>query len=348
MGAELINYELEARLKNILKNKFTDERDLNEAFATLSTPEELSFYKEEEIDLMEIVLLNKDDKQTRLEKHVKDYFWILNNYLETTNLDIDYFKDQIKHTKKNDAEEFLAEIRDYQKTVRDTKKEIMEKLGLNKNEVKIVELLGEAIIFQDVRKKHNLKASYYLEEFLKEFSKRKDISVRDLKWLLPEELEKSEGLKDIIAKRKHITVLNCNKEKIDVKVQNYASKINKDLNKAEFEKSANIQGTVACTGKERYFRGVAKIIMSPKEGDKLKEGEILVTSMTTPDFVSCMKKAGAIITDIGGVTCHAAVVSREFGVPCIVGTGNATKSIKDGDILDLHNLRGVVKITSKS
>lgn len=56
------------------------------------------------------------------------------------------------------------------------------------------------------------------------------------------------------------------------------------------------------------------------------------------------EKAGAIVADIGGVTCHAAVVSRKFGIPCIIGTGNATKIIKDGDILELHNLRGTVKI----
>ncbi|MGB9703373.1 MAG: phosphoenolpyruvate synthase [Candidatus Micrarchaeia archaeon] len=74
--------------------------------------------------------------------------------------------------------------------------------------------------------------------------------------------------------------------------------------------------------------GEAKIIISPKEGNKLKEGDVLVTKMTNPDFVPLMKKASAIVTDEGGMTSHAAIVSRELGVPCVVGTGNATKILK--------------------
>jgi pyruvate,water dikinase len=74
--------------------------------------------------------------------------------------------------------------------------------------------------------------------------------------------------------------------------------------------------------------GEAKIILSPKEGDKLNPGDVLVTKMTNPDFVPLMKKASAIVTDEGGVTSHAAIVSRELGIPCVVGTGNATKVVK--------------------
>jgi pyruvate,water dikinase len=74
--------------------------------------------------------------------------------------------------------------------------------------------------------------------------------------------------------------------------------------------------------------GEAKIILSPKEGDKLNPGDVLVTKMTNPDFVPLMKKASAIVTDEGGMTSHAAIVSRELGIPCVVGTGNATKVVK--------------------
>ena len=71
--------------------------------------------------------------------------------------------------------------------------------------------------------------------------------------------------------------------------------------------------------------GPVRLISSPKEIRKMQKGEILVTDMTTPDFVPAMKKAVAIVTNTGGMTSHAAIVSRELGVPCIVGTGNATK-----------------------
>ncbi len=79
--------------------------------------------------------------------------------------------------------------------------------------------------------------------------------------------------------------------------------------------------------------GVVRILKSAKEIDQVKPGDILVTSMTTPDFVPAMKKAVAIVTDKGGQTSHAAIVSRELGVPCIVGTKNATKVLKTGQLV---------------
>lgn len=347
MTAELANYSLEERLKNQLKPYFKDERDLNEAFAVLATPTEMSFYKEEESELMEISL--SESREKPLQQHQEKYFWIYNNYLEAKMLGVDYFIDQIKHTTKNDANDFLVEIKDYKEIVRKDKEKYIKDLKLSEGEAKTINFLNDFIIFQDVRKKYNLIANHYLEEFLKEISKRTNISVRDLKWLLPEEFAGFLGgdIKNIIEQRKHLTIFSIKLEKTEIFTRDRASKIEKEFNKAEFEKSVNLQGTVACTGKNRYFRGIAKVISSPKEGDKLKAGEILVTTMTTPDFVAVIKRAGAIITDIGGVTCHAAVVSREFGTPCIVGTGSATKAIKDGDILELHNLRGTVKIVSK-
>ncbi|ENO12444.1 phosphoenolpyruvate synthase/pyruvate phosphate dikinase [Thermoplasmatales archaeon SCGC AB-539-C06] len=68
----------------------------------------------------------------------------------------------------------------------------------------------------------------------------------------------------------------------------------------------------------------------------------MVTTMTTPDMVPAMQKAAAIVTDEGGLTCHAAIVSREMGIPCIVGTGNATETLKEGEIVTVHATQGNV------
>lgn len=76
--------------------------------------------------------------------------------------------------------------------------------------------------------------------------------------------------------------------------------------------------------------GKANKIMSVKDIDDFKEGDVLVTEMTDPDWVPIMKIASAIVTDKGGRTCHAAIVSRELGIPCVVGTANASEAIKDG------------------
>ena len=88
--------------------------------------------------------------------------------------------------------------------------------------------------------------------------------------------------------------------------------------------------------------GVARILHGPAEMEKLKAGEILVTSMTTPDMVPAMSRAAGIVTDEGGMTCHAAIVSRELGVPCVVGTREATKLIGDGTEVTVDGKTGAV------
>ncbi len=91
------------------------------------------------------------------------------------------------------------------------------------------------------------------------------------------------------------------------------------------------------------YGGVAKVVMSIEEANRMIEkGDILVTKMTNPDWVPYMRLAGAIVTDEGGVTCHAAIVSRELGIPCIVGAGNATKVLKTGGEYTVDARAGVV------
>ncbi|MFH0971083.1 MAG: PEP-utilizing enzyme, partial [Candidatus Micrarchaeota archaeon] len=80
---------------------------------------------------------------------------------------------------------------------------------------------------------------------------------------------------------------------------------------------------------------------------KFEEGGILVTPQTQPNMVILMKKAGGIVTDEGGITCHAAVVSRELGVPCIVGTHKATKTFKNGDFVELDATKGVARLIKR-
>jgi pyruvate,water dikinase len=104
-------------------------------------------------------------------------------------------------------------------------------------------------------------------------------------------------------------------------------------------KRAILDGLGACPG---AAIGPVKIILNPKEIAKVKNGDVLVTGMTDPDYVPAMRRAVAIVTDDGGVTSHAAIVSREIGIPCIVGTGQATKMLKDGEIITVDGSAGKV------
>ena len=88
--------------------------------------------------------------------------------------------------------------------------------------------------------------------------------------------------------------------------------------------------------------GEVKIILDIDELDKIEDGDIMVTTMTTPDMVPAMRRASGIVTDEGGVTCHASIISRELGIPCVVGTGNATTTLKENTGVTLDGKKGLV------
>lgn len=97
--------------------------------------------------------------------------------------------------------------------------------------------------------------------------------------------------------------------------------------------------------------GLVRIVLDAFKIDKVKKGDVLVAEMTTPDFVPAMKRAAGIITDRGGRTCHAAIVSRELGIPCVVGTGDATQKLKSDQMVTVDGSKGNVyegKIVVKS
>jgi len=108
--------------------------------------------------------------------------------------------------------------------------------------------------------------------------------------------------------------------------------------------TGKVKGTVAHKGKAK---GSAKIINHEKEFSKFREGDVLITSMTRPEFIPLIRKAAAIVTDAGGILCHAAIVAREMKKPCIVGTKVATKAFKDGDLVEVDANKGVVKILKR-
>ena len=96
-----------------------------------------------------------------------------------------------------------------------------------------------------------------------------------------------------------------------------------------------------------FAKGTAKIVHTNLDFQKIMEGDIMVAHMTRQDYVSVMRKCKGFITDEGGVTCHTAIIAREMGVPCIVGTRVATQVFRDGDEIELDASNGVVRKSRK-
>ena len=100
-----------------------------------------------------------------------------------------------------------------------------------------------------------------------------------------------------------------------------------------------VRGLAASAG---HASGAVRVLRSAKEGAQLRAGEVLVAPMTNPDWVPTMRRAAALVTDAGGMTCHAAIVSRELGVPCVVGAHNATTVLRDGEVVTVDGAKGQV------
>ena len=122
-------------------------------------------------------------------------------------------------------------------------------------------------------------------------------------------------------------------------------KISLDFINPEDKKPCLLKGYPAYPG---FIRGFAKVILNNNEASKFCGKDIIITPMTTPDIFCIAKKASAIITDEGGLLCHAAIVAREFGIPCITGTKIATQVLHDGDLIEVDANKGLVKILKKA
>ncbi len=108
----------------------------------------------------------------------------------------------------------------------------------------------------------------------------------------------------------------------------------------ETQEKGIIRGSIAFKG---YAKGIVRILKRKIQVSELKEGEIIVSPMTTPDFIPAMEKAAAFITDEGGTLCHAAIVARELEKPCIIGTKVASQVLKNGDLVEVDANKGIVR-----
>ena len=166
-------------------------------------------------------------------------------------------------------------------------------------------------------------------------------------FLLVDELKKPQKYLERISRERSKGFLVYRDEIVPVdKISDFLKNKNFILKDPEITDNSKIKGTIAQKG---FVHGVAKIVYTERDLKKISSSkDILVSPMTRPDFVPAMKIAGAVVTDEGGVICYAAIISRELGIPCIVGTKIATKVLHDGDLVEVDADNGVVRIMERA
>lgn len=195
---------------------------------------------------------------------------------------------------------------------------------------------------------------YFMMPYLNRLAENLGISYREMMTLTHEEIEKvlvggQNNLKELSQKKNRLEmrwILVSQKNNIPflVETEEEILAFEKSLIPSGDSEEKEIKGQIGNKGK---YTGKVKVIMNVDDFHKMESGDVLVTTMTTPDFVILMQKAGAIVTDIGGMLCHAAIVSREINRPCVIGAKVATKILKDGDMVEVDANTGIIKIINK-
>ena len=326
-----------------------------EDFLILITPEEKTAVSQLEYKLLKyarLVMAKEKNLEKLSQELANDYGWIHFDYDGLKYWRKDYFLKEIKKNIKfiKETDKKIKQIERQEKENLLKRKEIIKKFKLNKKYLDLIKKAHIITLWTDERKKHTFQLYYWYSKVLWELEKRYNISFKNLKHLFTKELidieKNSKYLKKVSNERiRNDFILKGEKGEITIISNKNKNKILKELKKQP--QKTEIRGQVACKGLKKKYISRVRIILSPRQKNKLKKNEFLVATMTTPNYISLMKKAAGFITDEGGVTCHAAIVSRERNKPCIIGTKIATKVLKDGDLVEVDTEKGIVKILSK-
>jgi len=319
----------------------------------LIKPSRQTFLAEEELDLLKIAKkieknkinsfenLKNTECYTLLSEHQKKYFWIENNYKYTPQITIEEFFRRAKELVNEDIDSRIKDIENYENSYKKSCQKIFGETKVSPEDKKIIEIMSFSSWWQDGRKATTLLVNYWINSFLEKASKKYNIDFEKLQYIHPDEFQKM-----LISKNFNLPEV---KDTVIVWDSNgdFARYYDKDflkikeivLVKPDPKTMKEVKGSPAFGGN---IRGNVRIIYNPKSD--FKKGDVLVTTMTRPEFVPLMKRASAVITDEGGITSHAAIIARELKIPCIVGTKFATHFLKDGDLVEVDADKGIVKI----
>lgn len=345
----ILEYEypiLTKELEKILKQRNVGFKSFGQHMSILTTPSTKTISQQEVIDLLKIRLLPKKTWDTKLTNHRNKYYWIAFGY-DGPGWSLEDIKKRFNSlpTKKADIQKMLKEEIDRGKDLEKSQKDLAKKLKLDRFEARMFHALRTLGYWKFQRKFMLQKSQGLAENFLKEIASRQGLSIPQVKMLAPWEVEtlllRNKPKVDELNQRIELSVVLMILKKIEILTGKEAQKIEKEILEAQ-KVNKNIKkfpGDIAYPGE---VTGTVKKIEEAKEMDKFNKGDILVSSTTNPELIPAMKKAAAIITDAGGITSHAAIVSRELKTPCIIGTKIATKVLEDGDLVKVDANKGIV------
>jgi len=326
------------KLKEILQEFFKKEFD--DVWHIITSQTELSYEQRFRIELAELKKkcgnkINKDN----LEK-IQIKYRYLGIYCPE---DYGYsYEDILKFYNDLDIDKTLHIVEDIKKNKKQFE-ELLNKYKTDKRICEIMSLINYNVYFRTLRMEKILNSFALLTPMYNYLMKELNFSRKEVGNLTKEEVIQFLEKGIIPPQRKSHPGMFYTADK----TRELTSE-EKQLFEKRFRQSIKVeqfQGNVAYKG---LVRGKVKIVTSNSDLSKVQEGDILVSQFTRPEYLPAMKKSAAIITNDGGVTSHAAITSRELKIPCVIGTKNATKVLKDGDLVEVDANKGIIKIIKKA
>jgi phosphohistidine swiveling domain-containing protein len=316
------------------------------AVELLISSEVPSLIQEREFEILKLAVeVQEKDKLSEFKEQIKvihrKYAWISDHSLKFEYESYEHFENEVLQAIEDNPGDKLAKIEFGKEAKKKKKAELLKKLNLGEDIENYIFQASHLPHWRFLRTERTVEASYLLNGMFEELQKRMGVNpLLAYYWEVGLFLEGKDIDKEKILVRKDgygLIISNDHIADLDID----SRKTLKDGIESKIELGKVIKGSVACRG---LVKGKVRVLNSVKELSKFQDGEILVTSMTTPEFVPIMKMAAAIVTDEGGISCHAAIVSRELKIPCIIGTKTATKALKTGDEVKVDADNGIVKI----
>ena len=285
--------------------------------------------------------------QQSIHEHYEKWRWIPYGYIGPAYA-LEHYVDEMQKTLASDVNvtELLAHEEKRLENVAREQSRIVEKLMLPPDVQHLFAIARDIIWLKDYRKLCQFHGFYVLHIVCSEVAKRLNLTLKQTAHFFDHEimtaLESGEADHDLLNQRMEHSVAYITPEKVTYL---YGSDADQFMSRIEIEQtsldaSGELRGSCACPG---VVEGEVKIVNTVEDMPKMRAGDIMAAHTTFPALVPAMKKAAAIITEDGGITCHAAIVAREFRIPCVVGIRDILTVVRDGDRLQVDATNGIIK-----
>jgi len=331
--AYCIDQYLQNKVLKLLKREFGEEAE--NCLRKISIPSKSNLVVIELREVLEVAAKETDIKEKSMDLSRK-YGWFNIRQFVGEPFPPEYYESRINEL-RDTAKDQLSEYEQQEEILRESSENVISKVK-NKELIETIRTLQEFIYIRTAKKDSLNYMGLIMKQVIEALNKKLGVDNAFLLtyWEIEDALKnnkkvdnqiflnRKKGFNSLFDKK--LTILDWEDTSLEEEI--------------DIASSNEVKGMVAFKGN---IKGKVIVINNREELSKMEKGAILVTPLTTPNFISAVEKCSGIVTDEGGLTCHAAIISREMKKPCIIGTKYATKIFKDNDIIELDTEKGVVR-----